>query len=103
MGGNRRRGGAPGGLRDLRGVGPSLAEDLESLGVRCPEDLSGADPEALYRRLCAKTGERQDRCVLYVFRCAVYQASHARPDRALCDWWAWKDGGLASRRGVAPC
>jgi len=103
MDGRRRRAGARGELIRLRGIGPSLARDLESLGIRRVEDLVGGDPEALYRRLCAATGEAQDRCVLYAFRCAVYQASHARPAPDLCDWWAWKDGGLASRRGATPC
>lgn len=103
MGGSRRPGSGRRDLMRLRGIGPSLARDLESLGVRCVEDLAGRDPEGLYRRLCALTGQAQDRCVLYAFRCAVYQASHPRPERELSDWWAWKDGGLASRSGDAPC
>lgn len=85
------------GLRALRGIGKSLERDLLDLGIRGPGELRGGDPQALYDRLCALKGP-QDRCVLYVFRCAVYQASDPDPDPALCDWWRWKDGGEALRR-----
>jgi hypothetical protein len=33
---------------------------------------------------------RQDPCVLYVFRCAVYFARTADPEPDLLKWWAWK-------------
>lgn len=78
-------------LQDLRGIGPSLAADLLDLGYATPADLEGADPEQMYARLQDLTGSRQDRCVLYAFRCAVYQAEHADPDPALCDWWNHMD------------
>jgi hypothetical protein len=81
-------------LRDLRripGVGPAMAGDLWRLGIRRVEDLRGADPRALYDRLCEMDGVRLDRCVLYVFRCAVYFASEADPEPELLRWWAWKD------------
>jgi hypothetical protein len=80
-------------LRDLRripGIGPSMAEDLWELGMRRVEDLRGGDPEELYARLCTRTGTRQDPCVLYTFRCAVYFASHDVHDPALLKWWNWK-------------
>jgi hypothetical protein len=32
-----------------------------------------------------------DRCLLYVFRCAVYFASHKKHDPKLLLWWNWKD------------
>jgi hypothetical protein len=32
-----------------------------------------------------------DRCLLYVFRCAVYFAEHTRHDPELLKWWNWKD------------
>ncbi len=83
-------------LRDLRripGVGPSIADDLWRLGVHRVEQLRGADPEALYGRFCALAGGTVDRCLLYVFRCAVYFAStpdDAREPEKL-KWWSWKD------------
>ncbi len=77
-------------LQALAGIGPSLAGDLRSLGFREPADLQGQDPEKMYAELCELTGARQDPCVLYVFRCAVYQASTPQPDPELRKWWNWK-------------
>jgi hypothetical protein len=87
-----RRSGDP--LQQLPGVGPSIARDLRLLGFRAPADLRGRDPEAMYLDLCRRTGQHQDRCVLYVFRCAVYYASRERHDPRLLRWWAWKDAPL---------
>jgi hypothetical protein len=67
-----------------------MARDLRRLGVRSVKDLARRDPERLYARLCAITVERQDPCVLYTFRCAVYAARTARPNPELLKWWAWK-------------
>jgi Pathogenicity locus len=78
-------------LEAIPGVGPSTAGDLESLGIRRVAQLKGADPRKLYDRLCAATGTRQDRCVLYTFRCAVYYASHPRHEPEKLKWWNWKD------------
>lgn len=86
-------------LRDLRripGVGPSIARDLLDLGVRRVAELDGADPEALYERLCALRDERIDRCMLYVFRCAVYFAGPEPHDPERLKWWAWKDAPATS-------
>ena len=81
-------------LQVLPGVGPSIAADLRSLGVRSLRALARRDPERMYRQLCDLTGERQDPCVLYVFRCAVYAARTPLADPALLKWWAWKDRRL---------
>jgi hypothetical protein len=77
-------------LRTCPGVGPRLAEDLLFLGVTSLADLARRDPERLYDELCSRTGARVDPCVLYVFRCAVYYASHTRHDQELLKWWNWK-------------
>ena len=77
-------------LQQLPGVGPSIALDLRSLGIRSIRDLARRDPERLYARLCEQTGERQDPCVLYTFRCAVYAARTEAPDVSLLKWSAWK-------------
>ena len=84
-----RRGKSP--LQVIPGVGPSIAFDLEQLGLREVADLRGRDPRELYERLCVMRGERIDRCVLYVFRCAVYYAGRSRHDPELLKWWNWKD------------
>jgi hypothetical protein len=90
-------------LQILPVVGPSIASDLRALGVRSVRDLGRRDPERLYRSLCAQTGERQDPCVLYTFRCAVYVARTKGPDPALLKWWAWKDRTLSpDRRATSP-
>lgn len=78
-------------LQVIPGIGPSLASDLRSLDIRAVADLRTADPEELYARLCLQTGQRQDPCVLYVFRCAAYYARVTDPDPELLKWWNWKD------------
>lgn len=79
------------GLESIPGVGPSIATDLRELGYPAVGDLEHADPEEMYARLIHLRGKHQDRCVLYVFRCAVYYASTEDPDPTLLNWWAWKD------------
>jgi hypothetical protein len=77
-------------LQTIPSVGPSIAEDLRSLGYRAVSDLKGQDPEAMYQALRELRGEPIDRCVLYTFRCAVYFASTTYPDPELLKWWNWK-------------
>jgi hypothetical protein len=84
-------------LRVIPGVGPSIAADLRALGVTDPTDLRGADPERLYARSNAQRGVVQDRCLLYVFRCAVYFANTSRHQPELLKWWNWSDAALARR------
>lgn len=78
-------------LLDIPGVGKSIARDLRDLGVAQVADLRQADAEALYEDLCQLRGAHIDRCVLYVFRCAIYFASEEQHDPALLKWWNWKD------------
>jgi len=78
-------------LLRIPGIGPAMAGDLYALGVRRIADLAEADPQALYDRLCKLSGVRQDPCVLYTFRCAVYFARHTDHDPELLKWWNWKD------------
>ncbi|GFK92856.1 hypothetical protein NNJEOMEG_00684 [Fundidesulfovibrio magnetotacticus] len=80
-------------LRAVPGIGPSMARDLWDLGVRDMQGLAGSDPRELHDRLAALRGARQDRCVLYVFRCAVYFAATPPGERdpERLKWWNWKD------------
>ena len=78
-------------LQEIPGVGKSIAQDLWELGIRCVADLKGRDPEKLYEKRCVQVGTRIDPCLLYVFRGAVYYASHTRHDTELLKWWNWKD------------
>jgi len=78
-------------LQRIPGVGPSISKDIQDLGMQHVQDLRNGDPEKLYEQLCALRGTHIDRCVLYIFRCAVYFASNEEHDPALLKWWNWKD------------
>ena len=78
-------------LRLIPGVGKNIALDLWSLGIRSTAELAKKNPEKLYAQFCRNVGKPVDRCLLYVFRCAVYFASHKRHDPQLLLWWNWKE------------
>jgi hypothetical protein len=78
-------------LRTIPGVGKSISLDLWNLGIRSVDALKKKDPELLYRNHSILAGQPVDRCLLYVFRCAVYYASHKRHKPELLLWWNWKD------------
>ena len=79
-------------LQTIPGIGKCLSQDLVDLGYRNINDLKDSDPEAMYQNLMALRGRHVDRCVLYVFRCAVYFASNSVHDPESLKWWNWKDG-----------
>jgi hypothetical protein len=91
---------SPSALRSIPGVGRSIARDLEDLGIHRVSQLRGRSSEAMYEALCERRG-RQDRCLLYVFRCAVYFASRKRHDPELLKWWNWKDAAGPAGRARA--
>ncbi len=78
-------------LQTIPGVGKSIAIDLYRQGFRHVKDLKGKSPEKLYKQQCELQGMQIDRCLLYVFRCAVYYASHKSHDPKKLKWWNWKD------------
>ncbi|MBN1431284.1 MAG: helix-hairpin-helix domain-containing protein [Methanomicrobiaceae archaeon] len=78
-------------LTRIPGVGKSIARDLMNIGYFRVYDLADEDPEEMYSKLCVFHGGHVDRCVLYVFRCAVYFAGNRDPDSELLKWWNWKD------------
>ena len=81
-------------LQVIPGVGPSIARDLRALGIMKVSDLTGRSPERLYANSNRLRGAVQDRCLLYVFRCAVYYASEPKPKARLLKWWNWSDDNL---------
>ena len=81
-------------LQVIPGIGKSLSRDLVDLGFREVKELRRQDPQEMYLKLCSLRGQQQDRCVLYVFRCAVYFASTNTRDPDLLKWWNWKDANL---------
>lgn len=78
-------------LQKIPGIGKNMEQHLRALGYDTIASLRGADPEEMYARECAMCGASLDRCVLYVYRCAVYFAETAHPDPEKCKWWNWKD------------
>ena len=86
-------------LTVIPGVGKSIAGDLWKIGIKKVPDLCGKDPEVLFDRSNLLAGTVQDRCLLYVFRCAVYYAETAEQDRdsEKLKWWNWKDAKLQHR------
>ena len=78
-------------LQIIPGVGKSIANDLYNIGIRKVSDLRRKNPEKLYQLSNQLVGTTQDRCLLYVFRCAVYFAETAKPDKEKLNWWWWKD------------
>ena len=79
-------------LQTIPGIGNSLSQDLVDLGYRKVNELKGEDPETMYKNLISLRGHHIDRCVLYVFRCAVYYASNSVHEPELLKWWKWKNG-----------
>ncbi|MBI9081421.1 MAG: DUF4332 domain-containing protein [Pseudodesulfovibrio sp.] len=78
-------------LQAIPGVGPSLAKNLLDMGYSSVPELSGENPEAMYRKTIELAEKHVDRCVLYVFRCAVYFASNSQHEPEKLKWWTWKD------------
>jgi hypothetical protein len=80
-------------LKTIPGVGKSIAQNLWDIDIRSIADLKGKSPEKLYEKSNSHAGMVQDRCLLYVFRCAVYFAETDEDDRDQQKllWWNWKE------------
>jgi len=80
-------------LCQIPGVGRSIAQDLIHIGITSIDQLDGQDPQSLYDRSNQYAGCIQDRCLLYVFREAVYFAETPAQSREpeKLKWWNWKD------------
>ena len=72
-------------LEQLPNIGPALAADLRSIGVVHPRELAARDAFVLYQALCAKSGKRQDPCVLDTFMAATDFMSGA----PAAPWWTY--------------
>lgn len=70
-------------LTDLPNVGPATAADLRLLGFQRPQQLVGQDPFKLYERLCQRTKQRHDPCVVDVFM-SITAFLNGAPPRP---WW----------------
>lgn len=81
-------------LQTIPGIGKSIEKDLNILGIYRVKELKNKNPEKLYKELCNKSGTKQDPCILYVFRCAVYFSKTKNKDPELLKWWNWKNKTL---------
>ena len=79
------------GLQQIPGIGKNMAQHLTDLGYTDIASLKSQDPEDMYLRDCLQKGVQVDRCVLYVYRLAVYYAENERHDPEKLKWWNWKD------------
>ncbi|MEQ1831449.1 MAG: helix-hairpin-helix domain-containing protein [Candidatus Eisenbacteria bacterium] len=72
-------------FEQIPNVGPATAGDLRLLGFEQPAELVGQDAYRLYERLCRKTGQRHDPCVIDVFLSVIrfMEGAPAKP------WWAY--------------
>lgn len=77
-------------LKQIPGVGDKTAEDLWNMGICSMGDVGKRSPDELYNQLCVLQNRNVDRCMLYIFRCAVYYVSNSRHDPELLKWWNWK-------------
>lgn len=79
-------------LRRIPGVGISIANDLWNIGVTSVDELKGRDPMDLFEQSNKYANMVQDKCLIYVFRCAVYFAETPpeayEPEKL--KWWNWK-------------
>jgi len=78
-------------LEQIPGVGKTIARDMHNIGIHSIDALKGLQAEQLYDRLCEFKAFTADRCMLYVFRCAIYYASNNDHDPQLLKWENWKD------------
>lgn len=78
-------------LRLIPGVGESIEKDLQNIGINQISDLKGKNPEDLYMRHNDVKGFTDDKCLLYVFRLAVYFANNEAHEAEKLKWWYWKD------------
>jgi hypothetical protein len=78
-------------FQTIPGVGKSIANDFYLLGFRKLNDIKNKDPERLYEQYCKKVSTNVDKCLLYVFKCAVYYTSNKSHDQKLLLWWNWKN------------
>ncbi len=78
-------------LRQIPGVGVSIANDLINIGITSITGLKNKNPEELYSLSNKYAGVVQDRCLLYVFRCSVYYATETTHEKEKLLWWNWMD------------
>ncbi len=90
-------------LADLCGIGKAMLGDFERLGVTSVAQLARKNPDHLYARLNRLTGQKQDICVLDVFRAAVAQAKNPKLPKEKCNWWYWSGVRKGESKKAVDC
>lgn len=72
-------------FRQIKNIGPALADDFRRLKLRKPQDLVGKDPLKLYQKICKVDGSFHDPCVLDCFISAVEFMNGKQPKV----WWSY--------------
>ena len=78
-------------LQTIPGIGKACSLDLWNIGIRKVSDLAGQNPGVIYDRLNTFSGVKNDICLLYTFRCAIYFATENDLEKEKLNWWYWKD------------
>ena len=74
-------------LDELPNIGKAMSHDLQLIGINHPQMLVGKKPFELYQALCAKSGKRQDPCVIDIFMSVIYFMEGGDP----LPWWFFTD------------
>jgi len=74
-------------LEALPNIGKAMAGDLQLIGIDHPKKLIGKEPFELYEALCARTGQRHERCVIDAFMSVIHfmEGGEPRP------WWSFTE------------
>lgn len=75
-------------LIKIPGVGKDMKKHFIALGITNVKALKNANPEKMYEEDKKMHGGNLDRCVLYVYRCAV---EFANTNNSELKWWDFKD------------
>ncbi|MDR2574241.1 MAG: helix-hairpin-helix domain-containing protein [Desulfovibrio sp.] len=78
-------------LRRIPGIGKEMENRLIRLDYISVASLKGQNPESMYEADCRLNGGHIDRCVLYVYRLAVYFAENEKHEPEKLKWWNWKN------------
>ncbi len=74
-------------LDELPNIGKAMSRDLQLIGIDHPKMLIGKEAFELYQALCAKSGKRQDPCVIDIFMSVIHfmEGGDALP------WWSFSE------------
>lgn len=74
-------------LDELPNIGTAMSHDLQLIGINHPKMLIGKEPFELYESLCARSGKRQDPCIIDIFMSVVHFMEGGEP----LPWWSFTE------------